>query len=335
MNIVDAIIIAALLYYLADGYRRGCLNIIMELISFIISSLAGLYLSGFVGKNIVNWFNMPNTYGPSLGFIFVWVLLQGIFAVLIYLIDKHISNQMEESRTNKIIGIFTSELRGLIFISLILIFVMILPIGGDIKNIVNNSFIGNKIIKNGANVSVVLQKTFGGAVNDMVTFMTVKEPIRSSGQLDPSINSKILKPDELLNLGYTTTDVSEDEQSAAKMLELINKERMKRGLGELKSDNEMKKVALSHARDMFARGYFSHVSPDGVGPFDRILKLNIEYQVAGENLALAPTVDMAHVGLMNSPGHRANILEPRFGRIGIGVLNGGVYGRMFVQEYRD
>ena len=54
-----------------------------------------------------------------------------------------------------------------------------------------------------------------------------------------------------------------------------------------------------------------------------------------ENLALAPNVDIAHKGLMNSPGHRANILSPSFGRVGIGVIDGGGYGKMFAQEFAD
>lgn len=59
----------------------------------------------------------------------------------------------------------------------------------------------------------------------------------------------------------------------------------------------------------------------------------IGFDVAGENLAFAPSVEVAHEGLMNSPGHRENILSPDFCRVGIGVQNSGVYGRMFSQEF--
>jgi uncharacterized protein YkwD len=52
-------------------------------------------------------------------------------------------------------------------------------------------------------------------------------------------------------------------------------------------------------------------------------------------LALAPTLATAHTGLMNSEGHRANILEPKFKRVGIGVIDNGVYGKMFVQVFTD
>jgi uncharacterized protein YkwD len=62
---------------------------------------------------------------------------------------------------------------------------------------------------------------------------------------------------------------------------------------------------------------------------------NIHFETAGENLALAQTVEIAHVNLMNSPGHRANILNPSFGRVGIGILDGGFYGLMISQEFRN
>ena len=64
-------------------------------------------------------------------------------------------------------------------------------------------------------------------------------------------------------------------------------------------------------------------------------KRKIKFISAGENLAYAPTVEIAHQGLMNSPGHRENILRPSFGRVGIGVIDGGVYGKMFTQDFAD
>jgi uncharacterized protein YkwD len=119
------------------------------------------------------------------------------------------------------------------------------------------------------------------------------------------------------------------------MLELVNKERAKEGLKPLKADPELSRVARAHSRDMFIRGYFAHENPDGMDPFDRMKKANVRFRVAGENLALAQTLDIAHINLMNSPGHRANIMNPAFGRLGIGVLDGGFYGLMISQEFRE
>jgi uncharacterized protein YkwD len=86
---------------------------------------------------------------------------------------------------------------------------------------------------------------------------------------------------------------------------------------------------------MFERGYFSHVTPVGVDPFKRMHGAGIRFFTAGENLAMAPTVTIAHRGLMNSPGHRENILNPAFKRVGIGVYSNAFYGKVFSQEFTN
>ena len=86
---------------------------------------------------------------------------------------------------------------------------------------------------------------------------------------------------------------------------------------------------------MLQRGYFSHYNPENKSPFDRMESYGINYGFAGENLALAPSASLAHQGLMNSQGHRANILSPNYKKVGIGIVDGGVYGKMVAQEFSD
>ena len=119
------------------------------------------------------------------------------------------------------------------------------------------------------------------------------------------------------------------------MLELINAERSAAGLRPLAADPELTQVAEAHSTDMFARGYFAHVTPEGRDPFERMREAQVRFSTAGENLALAPTLQIAHTGLMNSPGHRANILQPEFGRVGIGIMDGGIHGLMVTQDFRN
>jgi len=86
---------------------------------------------------------------------------------------------------------------------------------------------------------------------------------------------------------------------------------------------------------MFARGYFAHDTPENRDPFDRMREAGVRFVVAGENLAHGPTIQIAHTGLMNSPGHRANILRAQFGRVGIGIMDGGKRGLMVTQNFRN
>ncbi|MGI5839101.1 MAG: peptidoglycan-binding protein [bacterium] len=126
------------------------------------------------------------------------------------------------------------------------------------------------------------------------------------------------------------TSLSVDE---AKMVEMVNRERALVGLIPLAVDKQLVLVARAKAQDMIDKGYFAHQSPTYGSPFEQMRAAGISYRYAGENLAGAPTLDQAHSGLMNSEGHRKNILNPNFTHIGIGVVTGGPYGKMFVQSF--
>ena len=152
-----------------------------------------------------------------------------------------------------------------------------------------------------------------------------------------TLNLLTIQPDshERVTLPYKVADTRPRADLEARMLELVNKERVAAGLKPLAPDPELTEVARRHSADMFARGYFAHDTPEGLDPFDRMRVANVRFVTAGENLALAPTVQVAHRGLMNSPGHRENILHPQFGRVGIGIMDGGIHGLMISQEFRN
>jgi uncharacterized protein YkwD len=114
---------------------------------------------------------------------------------------------------------------------------------------------------------------------------------------------------------------------------LLNQARKNAGLEPLKINLKLSKLAVDYAVDMHTRKFFAHVDPDGKDPFERMAAIGIDLPNAGENIALAPDVEICHKMLMDSPLHRENILNPKFTEIGIGVRpdsRGGVY---MVQEF--
>lgn len=125
-------------------------------------------------------------------------------------------------------------------------------------------------------------------------------------------------------------NLSEDEQE---MLTLVNRERLKNGLKPLSINIKLANTARTKARDMLLKNYFSHNSPTFGSPFDMIKSFGITYRTAGENLAGAGTTEKAHKNLMDSPGHRSNILNSNYREIGIGIVSGGPYGKIFVQLF--
>lgn len=126
------------------------------------------------------------------------------------------------------------------------------------------------------------------------------------------------------------TKLSADE---LQLFQLVNQERLQAGLSELKIHTGLVELARLKSKDMIALNYFAHQSPTYGSPFEMMQKAGIAYSYAGENLAGAPTVARAHTALMNSPGHRANILNPNFTHVGIGIVDGGPYGKMVTQMF--
>jgi uncharacterized protein YkwD len=130
-------------------------------------------------------------------------------------------------------------------------------------------------------------------------------------------------------------DLSVSVEDEAVMLALLNEERAAAGLGRLDLDPALSAVARAHAVDMYTNGYFAHESPTTGTPFDRMAAAGIRFGAAGENLAFAPGVERAHDGLMDSPGHRANILGANYARVGIGAVESRLHGTMYVQVFAD
>jgi uncharacterized YkwD family protein len=101
----------------------------------------------------------------------------------------------------------------------------------------------------------------------------------------------------------------------ARMLDLVNQERAKAGVPALQAHQKLTEVARLKSADMVKLNYFAHQSPTYGSPFDMMRSFGISYTMAGENLAMAASVDRAHTALMNSSGHRANILNANYTHI--------------------
>lgn len=123
-----------------------------------------------------------------------------------------------------------------------------------------------------------------------------------------------------------------------KIIEETNLQRQDNGLASLAENAELDTAALAKANDMFKNQYFEHVSPAGVDPGELVAKYGYKYIVAGENLILGNFASEKELvqAWMNSPGHRANILNNRYSEIGVAVVRGIYKGESVwigVQEF--
>lgn len=181
------------------------------------------------------------------------------------------------------------------------------------------------------------------AVKADLQFLTMTPP-----SLSHSAALRAILPERLMPLTATLrldTRVQE-EQEEADLIAAINNERMERGLGPLTEDPLLNVTARAHSREMCFLCYFDHCSPTRGGrtPMDRYLAAlqswgehRPDAALVGENIFYASVTDAfynadyAHQRLMGSPPHRANILEPRFTKVGVGLYRDHE-GRFWVTE---
>ena len=126
------------------------------------------------------------------------------------------------------------------------------------------------------------------------------------------------------------TVITADEQL---MVDMINKERIAAGVSPVKLDLRLASVGRAKANDLKANNYFSHTSPTYGSPWAMMQQVGITVRWAGENISGNKSVAGSMASLMLSPSHRANILDPRFTHVGVGIAYGSAYGNLYVQEF--
>ncbi len=325
LNWIDIIIIIIVTIYAVEGYFLGFFTALVDFISFVLSFVLGLSFYSSLANILVNIFNIPQGFSNAIGFLVIAIVFEIIFSVffrkLVFSLPLFIKTDSSKENImfiEKTLGVIPGFLSGIVLSAFILSLIIALPFSVFLKHSVTNSRFGSVLVSNTQVFAKSLNAVFGGAVNDTLSFLTV----------EPQTNQSV-------DLKFKTKNISVDKASGQEMFKLINEERRQRGLKELTFSESLAQVGRGHCKDMFIRGYFSHYTPEGLSPFDRMAQGDIAFNYAGENLALAPNTDLAMKGFMQSAGHRANILSVNFGKVGIGVIDGGIYGEMFCQEFSD
>lgn len=318
MNWVDLIVIIIVCAFALDGIKRGFLLQTFNIIGFLVALVASLTLYSPASELLIKIFNLPKIAANPIGFMLVWIITETIFFALFTNYYSKFIARFHPHKINKYLGTIPAVLNALLFLAFVLLFAVSLPTNPKIKQDIFDAKTASVLIDKAILLEKPFGNVFGPIAKQTLTFLTVKP--EDKGTVD---------------LKFTQKNHSVDEKSEKEMLEMVNEERTKVGAKKLVWDEDLAIVGRAHSRDMFERGYFSHYSPEGKDVGDRLEESDISYSYAGENLALAPNVDRAHSGLMNSEGHKRNILDPAFGKIGIGVVDGGVYGKMFTQVFTE
>jgi uncharacterized protein YkwD len=318
LNGVDIFLILVMLFCIWAGWQNGFLLGAVNLIKWIAGLLIAFAGYKYVAVLIQKIFPTIGVWLFPISFILIMILAGILLSWLARLLFKNIPNRTHNNTANRFLGILPGFLNGLIYLIVFVALLLSVPLFDGLSAKTRDSVIASRLSDKIEWIDTKVSPVFDEAVKQTMTKLTV----------EPGSN-------ETVQLHYTVKNPKVRPELEDQMLDLVNKERAKAGLGALKADPELAQVAREHSKDMFARGYFSHYTPEKKDPFDRMRTAGVHFITAGENLALGQTLNICHTGLMNSPGHRANILRSAFGRLGIGVLDGGMYGLMISQEFRN
>ena len=318
MNYVDIILFLVMALAVWGGCRKGFILGSINLAVWIGSLLTGFFFYKYFGNFLETWFPNLGVWNQPLAFLSIIIISRIILGLIFNSVLRKTPDHAHTHGINRFFGMIPGFVNGIIYATIVAAVLLSIPLMNQLSTKTRESFLADKLAVNIGWLDNHLAPIFDEAIKKSLSRITV-EP----------------KSDESVQLNFKVKNAKPRPDLELKMLELVNQERTSRGLKPLKFDAELVPVARAHSNDMFSRGYFSHYSPEGKDPFDRMKAANIKYYSAGENLALGPTLKICHDGLMNSPGHKANILNPSYGRLGVGILDGGSFGLMISQEFRN
>lgn len=318
LNLIDVLLILLVLLSVLHGWQRGFIYGLLDLLRWIGSLLVGLRFYQNVAGPLGALTGLSEAWSLPVAFLLTAATAGVLIQLAGHFLLRPLPKEIHGRDWNRVLGLLPGLVNGVLAAAIVAPLLLALPLPDGLRVSARESAIANRLATVTERLETALAPIFDEAIRQTLNMRTVR----------PESNEKVELP-------YKVADPQPRADLEAEMLEMVNRERAEAGLAPLAFDTELREVARRHSTDMFRRGYFAHDTPEGRSPFDRIREADITFLIAGENLALAPTLPIAHTGLMNSPGHRANILRPQFGRVGIGVMDGGWRGLMVTQNFRN
>ncbi len=319
---IDLIVIAAVVLLLLRGWYRGFVREAMDLAGLLVGMVLAFRFGPAVGAVIEAMAGVSDEAGRLIGGVIVLVAVGIGAAIGTRLLEQHF-RLPGLNLINRVGGAGLAVAWGVFLATLILSLAVIAPMPSAVGDQLENSAVTRTL----TDPDGVPQEVFTTLAGDRI--------IEALLNLRHVLGTRqvILEDDDSVTFPAPPgSDLEADPDAAAEVFELLNRARLDAGEDPLAWSPALADVGAGHAADMYLGGYFSHVSPDTGTVGDRLADAGIVYLIAGENLALAATPGEVHRGLMDSPGHRANILRPEFRRAGIAVISGPL-GLMTVQVF--
>jgi uncharacterized protein YkwD len=324
-SLVDPGLLAGAALLVVHSARRSFVPYLTELVAFGLGLVAAFSAFDTMGRFVHAQIGLGQTVAGFGSFLLVLVVVHALTQAPV----SRVARWLNEGAGHLSVGarrvVAAMPALGVagILITLLLSVMMVLPVAG-LAPVVTGSVLGSQIVSHTGLVQSRVRLLLLPPAGDSKRILE-SDPVSNPGE------------DAFLKLQFPADLVPQPDPPAEDhMLQKLNQARAQVGLSPLRSDPLLQQAAREHSADMYRRHYFSHRTPDGKTPYDRLHDLRFHYVTAGENIAFAPDGDQAWTSLMNSPDHRANILNPDFRCVGIGAYKGlNGYEEMFTQDFAD
>lgn len=325
-NPVDLAILAVLGVAVVDGLRRGFVPYLTELSALAAGVGLGLWLFRPLGELLHRGLSVGLALAGFTAFLALAALGHAVVATPARRLAAWLQARLQARDwlpVQRLAGALTAAGTAGLGCAVLLSVLWVLP-NDFARTPLRHSLLGSAVVARMAALQPPLRQLLV-PTNRRPPAVVVREPASNPGA--DAFYSLSFPADLRLELDPAAEEV---------MVTKVNQLRAANGLSPLRLDPGLREAAREHSRDMYLRHYFSHQTPDGKTPYDRLREFKVHYFTAGENLAFAPDVDQAWDSLLHSPDHRANILNPDFRCLGVGAYRGlGGYGEMFTQDFAD
>jgi uncharacterized protein YkwD len=222
---------------------------------------------------------------------------------------------------NRLAGLATGVARGTVTLTLLLVLILTLPLAPAIPTLIRGSTAGR--------IVAALWPTA------LASSASARSPADALAMVLNSDDVALPEKRTPTALPFTASGESAlDPQGETDFLAMSDLARTQSGVLALVLDPGLANVARQHSLDMLSQAYFSHESPRGATPADRIRAAGVPFRLVAENIVFAPTLVVAFQSIMNSPEHRQNQLSSAYHRVGIGIVQ-NASGLLVTEDFAD
>lgn len=304
--VLDAATVTVVVVGAAAGARRGGIRANLGFVALITSLQLALALRASAGALAVRVLGVSGPIGEAIGFVAALTVGQ----LALNLVGDRLSWWLRAPRTLSEMWWLIDRATGVVpgaATSAVLMWLIVAPLQ------VLDRPAGFREAAGAARVAPIvidrLQRIVPGYAELLARTVEARKPT----------TTYLIEPGPEVAVPRTDAGVA-DPQGEAHLLVLVNDARLRAGVAPLVRDPVLDAVARAHSAEMLRLGYFEHVSPVAGAPEARVQAAGYWGERVAENIAYAPTVDEAHLGLMASIHHRANVVEPQMARVGIGIV---------------